>query len=150
MKQKILFFSLFLLVFTACKKDPETDYLPIDIEKITQYLADNNIEAQKLESGLFYIIEKPGSADKPNVNSTVTVSYKGRLLTGEVFEEKTFQTFGLQNLIEGWKQGIPLVGSAGKVRLFIPSPLAYKGNWAGTIPPNSPLIFDITLHYFSN
>lgn len=150
MKQKIIFLSLLLLALTACKKESETDYLPIDIEKITQYLADNNIEAQKLESGLFYIIEKQGGAEKPNLNSTVTVSYKGRFLTGEVFEENTFKTFGLRNLIEGWKQGIPLVGSAGKVRLFIPSPLAYGSQGSGTIPPNTPLIFDITLHYFSN
>lgn len=148
--KKIVFISFLLLTTLAsCKKDSTPDYLAIDIEKITTYLEEKGLEAQRLESGLFYIIEIPGSEQKPVSSSTVTVSYKGSLLNGDVFDEGSFFTAPLNNLIEGWIQGIPLVGAGGKIKLFIPSPLAYGSNATGSIPANSPLIFEVRLHYFS-
>lgn len=148
-KKSLILLLLSLMAF-ACKKDDKTDYLPIDIAKIEAYLAENNLQAERLESGLFYIIEIPGGAAKPSASSTVTVSYKGMLLDGSVFDEGTFFTAPLSNLIEGWIQGIPLIGASGKIRLFIPSPLAYGGVARPNIPANSPLIFEVKLHYFSN
>lgn len=148
--KKIVFISFLLLTTLAsCKKDSTPDYLAIDIEKITTYLEEKGLEAQRLESGLFYIIEIPGGEQKPVSSSTVTVSYKGSLLNGDVFDEGSFFTAPLNNLIEGWIQGIPLVGAGGKIKLFIPSPLAYGSNATGSIPANSPLIFEVRLHYFS-
>lgn len=148
--KKIIFISFLLFTtFASCKKDNTPDYLAIDIEKITTYLEEKGLEAQQLESGLFYIIEIPGGEQKPVSSSTVTVSYKGSLLNGDVFDEGSFFTAPLNNLIEGWIQGIPLIGAGGKIKLFIPSPLAYGSNATGSIPANSPLIFEVRLHYFS-
>jgi len=148
-KKFILLFFISFSLF-SCKKESETDYLAVDIEKITTYLNDNNLVAQKLESGLFYIIINEGGTDKPTATSTVTVSYKGSFLGGGVFDQGSFFTSPLNQLIEGWIQGIPLVGAAGKIKLFIPSPLAYGSGGRDSIPPNTPLIFEVTLHYFSN
>lgn len=148
-KKLILLFFISFSLF-SCKKESETDYLAVDIEKITTYLNDNNLVAQKLESGLFYIIINEGGTDKPTATSTVTVSYKGSFFDGDVFDQGSFFTSPLNQLIEGWIQGIPLIGAAGKIKLFIPSTLAYGSGGAGSIPPNTPLIFEVTLHYFSN
>lgn len=150
MKKLFLISILLLTTFVSCKKENQTDYLSIDIAKISQYLDEKGITAQRLESGLFYTIEIPGGEQKPTANSTVTVSYKGSLLSGEVFDEGTFFTSPLYNLIDGWIQGIPLIGAGGKIMLYIPSPLGYGSSPTGSIPANSPLIFEVRLHYFSD
>jgi FKBP-type peptidyl-prolyl cis-trans isomerase len=85
------------------------------------------------------IIEK-GNDSHPVASSTITVNYKGYYLDGDVFDEGQFFTAPLSNLIEGWKEGIPLIGEGGKMKLIIPSHLAYNDRVRA---------FDITLHYFS-
>lgn len=137
-------------MLSSCKKDETSDQLNIDIKKIEDYLFDHSLDAQKHESGLYYIILQPGGNDKPTKNSSITVSYKGTLLNGEVFDENEFFTSYLSYLIEGWRLGIPMIGSGGKIKLFIPSTLGYGDKASGSIPANSVLIFDITLHYFSD
>ncbi|HAD33478.1 MAG TPA: FKBP-type peptidylprolyl isomerase, partial [Chitinophagaceae bacterium] len=54
-------------------------------------------------------------------------------------------SFGLDGLIVGWQEGIPLIGAGGKIKLYLPPSLAYGSNANGNIPANSSLIFDIDL-----
>lgn len=121
-----------------------------DQQLITEYLTENNIEAESLESGLHYVItDSYGLAPGPSLSDEVVVSYKGYLLSGLVFDEPDEQiSFPLENVIEGWQQGIPLFAKGDKGKLFIPSALGYGGNPppGAPIPANAVLVFDIELH----
>jgi len=73
------------------------------------------------------------------------VRYKGQLLNGFVFDETKEKpaTFPLKRLIKGWQTGLPFCREGGKIRLIIPSNLAYSIRNLNVIPPNSILVFDI-------
>ncbi|CAN5281284.1 hypothetical protein BH11BAC6_BH11BAC6_12830 [soil metagenome] len=99
--------------------------------------------------GIYYKILKEGSGSYVSVNDTLTVFYKGSLFSsGFMFDETTNEpvTFPLNRLIKGWQLGLSLCKVGGTIRLIIPSGLAYSiRNRASTIPPNSILVFDITV-----
>jgi len=101
----------------------------------------NNLNGQFTSSGLYYKIIESGSAAHPDTNSNVTVAYKGYFLSGAIFDENDYTTFKLNNLIEGWKEGIPLIGEGGEITLLVPSHLGYGDN--------AVRAFDITLHKFT-
>lgn len=133
-----LFISLFLL---SCGSDAKT-FISID-----EYIELNELAVKETASGLKYIIEIPGSDEKPNINSSVTVKYKGYRTDDFVFDS-SFDgiNFPLSNVILGWQEGIALFGKGGKGVLFIPSALAYGSAGRGAdIPPNTDLIFDVEL-----
>lgn len=101
-------------------------------------------------SGLQYIIVNPGSAVKPTEIDTVEVNYAGTLLDGTEFDSSYKRgepvKFPLNGVIKGWIEGIQLIGEGGKIKLFIPSELAYGAQQAGPqIGPNSTLIFTVEL-----
>lgn len=156
-----------VLLLSACEEqqnpflpDPVEDRLEEDIATIEAYLAENNITAERHETGLFYRImdEGEGSA-MPTPNSEVLVHYKGYLLEdGSVFdetdgfdeeEERDAQLFSLSGTIDGWRIGMTLIKKGGKIQLFVPSNLAYKNIERPGIPPYSILIFDIELVNFN-
>ena len=92
-----------------------------------------------------------GAEAKPG--DTVTVDYTGAVAaTGRIFQSSldTGQTvsFGLNQVIKGWTDGVPGMKVGGTRRLVIPADQAYGANPpAGSgIPANAPLVFDITLH----
>lgn len=124
-----------------------------DREDILNYLQENNLTAEEDPSGLFYIIEKPGSVARPDSFSTVTIHYKGELLNGDEFDT-TYDndvplTINLQSTIRGWTIGIPFFKLKGGGTLLIPSGLAYGRQRRTGIPSNSVLIFkDIELVSF--
>lgn len=145
----LAFFVISLAFGCNKKKDNYNAQLEADIALIEQYLIQNHIEAQRLENGLHYFIHRQGSDPKPGPNATVTVSYTGKLLNGEIIDKDDFVSFNLQNLIKGWRIGLTLIGTNGRITLFIPSTLGYGNNAMPGIPANAVLIFDLTLHYFS-
>ena len=102
------------------------------------------------EDSLAYFIVEPGDTARPTATSTITVNYTG--YTTETAEQVIFDQstgspleFPLDQLIEGWQQGIPLIGRGGKMRLYIPADLAYASNQAANLCPNSDLVFFVTL-----
>ena len=142
----IVSFVLLSLLITSCKKDvnqPEIDHGIIEA-----YALDNNLDGQYTSSGLYYVIIDDGNSDHPDINSTVNVDYKGYHLDGEVFDENTNLTYGLSGFIKGWVEGLQLIGEGGKIKLIIPSDLAYGSNGSGSIGKNEVLAFDVTLNYF--
>jgi FKBP-type peptidyl-prolyl cis-trans isomerase FkpA len=140
------------LLFVSCNREPilsPEEQLAKDIGIIEQYLADNNLVAEKLESGLHYIILDEGRVDeKPGPQDQVEVKYKGYFTSGEVFDQtdgdRTIQ-FYLSQVIKGWQQAVPLLNRGGKGLFFIPSGLAYGNNPPSGIPANAVLIFEIEL-----
>ena len=102
--------------------------------------------AYKEFNGIYYSIMKEGSGRHVSVTDTVTVFYRGTLLDGPLFDETKDKpaTFPLRRLIMGWQVGVPLAKVGGKIRILIPSNLAYSIRTRGAkIPPNSILIFQI-------
>ncbi|KAF0237877.1 MAG: FKBP-type peptidyl-prolyl cis-trans, partial [Chitinophagaceae bacterium] len=68
------------------------------------------------------------------------------LMNNTVFDASaTPITFPLANVIEGWKIAIPLVRAGGRIKMVIPSALAYSCVGTNGIAGNSPLFFDVTL-----
>lgn len=120
--------------------------------KEAAFLAEN---AQKdgvitTESGLQYRIIQEGTGPAPLATDTVQVHYKGSLLNGVVFDSSYDNEepveFSLSDVIDGWAEGIQLIGVGGTYELFIPSDLAYGTEGVGSlIPPYSTLIFEVKL-----
>ena len=105
-------------------------------------------------SGLQYLILQQGEGRAhPGARSQVTVHYHGTLTDGRVFDSSVERgepvTFGLNQVIPGWTEGVQLMVAGEKRRLFIPASLAYGDGSAGIITPGSALIFDIELIEFS-
>lgn len=102
------------------------------------------------ESGLQYMVLKSGSGTvHPAANSRVKVHYHGTLIDGTVFDSSVDRgepiDFGLNQVIKGWQEGLQYMVEGEKIRLFVPSTLAYGKNGTGPIPPSSVLIFDVEL-----
>lgn len=115
---------------------------------ILEYIATNNIDAQKTESGLYYVIDKEGNGARPNPASSVTVAYQGFLLDGTVFDQSDAEgiTFDLNAVIAGWTEGLQLFKEGGEGTLIIPNELGYGiTGIPPTIPGGAVLIFDIKL-----
>jgi FKBP-type peptidyl-prolyl cis-trans isomerase len=164
MLRKLVPITLLLLIIVSCAKTdaPDAiDYSSIDKKIIEDYLtAHNDTTAQSTASGLYYIIQRSGASSHPNINSIVSVNYKGYLTNGTVFDSSASGIplkYVLGGLIAGWQEGLQLIGTGGKMTLFCPSALGYGsepqtrkvgGVKQTIIPANSVLIFDLELVKF--
>ena len=87
--------------------------------------------------------------NSPTAKDHVKVHYHGTLIGGNIFDSSVDRgqpiSFGLNQVIEGWTEGLQLMVVGEKTRLFIPSELAYGNKPAGKIGPGSMLIFDVEL-----
>jgi FKBP-type peptidyl-prolyl cis-trans isomerase FkpA len=118
-----------------------------DIRQIEDSIAAGKTDAIKNEQGVYYTIMKEGTGRQVSVNDTVVAHYKGYLFSdGMVFDQtkENTATFPLRRLIRGWQIGVPLLKVGGKIKLVIPSDMAYSiRTRAAKIPPNSILVFEI-------
>ena len=148
MKQ-LLSTLLVLTLFISCSKDTKTvtDYTAKNEQEIKDYLAKNNLTAQRSTSGLYYIINEQGTGTQPTAASNVTVAYKGYFTNGNVFDQSKAEgiSFGLNQVIKGWTEGIPYFKAGGSGVLLVPSHLGYGSTNNGPIPGGSVLIFDVKL-----
>jgi FKBP-type peptidyl-prolyl cis-trans isomerase len=123
-----------------------SNQVAVDEEKITQYLTEKNISAQKDSTGLRYILHTNKGGVRPTAANCVQVNYQGALLSGEVFDAGEGAAFPLSRVIPGWQFAIPLLGVGDSATFFIPSGLAYGPEGIqGAIPPDAILVFDVAL-----
>jgi FKBP-type peptidyl-prolyl cis-trans isomerase len=110
------------------------------------YCTANNIMYTEHASGILYEVMAPGLSTQPTLANTVLVVYTGKLLNGNQFDASANPVpIPLNGVIEGWKIGIPLIKKGGRIKMVIPSSLAYGCKGEGSIAPNSPLYFEVTL-----
>lgn len=91
-----------------------------------------------------------GTGKEATAGATVTVDYTGALAADGTIFESSIDTgqpaaLSLKSVIKGWQEGIPGMKEGGKRRLIIPADMAYGSSGSGSIPPNAPLVFDVTL-----
>ncbi|MCL2191011.1 MAG: FKBP-type peptidyl-prolyl cis-trans isomerase [Treponema sp.] len=105
---------------------------------------------RQTESGLQYVVLEQGDGERPSATDTVIVHYEGMLTDGTVFDSSILrgspEVIPLEMVIPGWTEGIQLMNVGGRIRLYIPSGLAYGARGAGqVIPPFATLVFTIEL-----
>ena len=103
-------------------------------------------DAQKTSSGITYKVLRPGTGSThPARTSRVTVHYTGWTADGKMFDSSVMKgaaaTFGLDEVIEGWTEGVQLMVEGERARFWIPAGLAYQGRQG----PQGMLTFDIDL-----
>jgi hypothetical protein len=115
------------------------------IERV--HMGDTSNFESNFKDDVFFYIMKEGNGKLVSINDTVVAFYKGYLLgDNSVFDQTKDKpaTFPLNRLIKGWQIGVPLCKVGGKIKLIIPSNLAYSiRTRAAKIPPNSILVFEI-------
>nr|WP_321239640.1 FKBP-type peptidyl-prolyl cis-trans isomerase [uncultured Tolumonas sp.] len=134
----------------AATKKAETD-AKSSLEKGKKYLEDNAKKAgvTVTQSGLQYEVLKMGTGEKPKASDVVRVHYLGTLPDGTKFDSsydrKEPAEFPLDHVIPGWTEGVQLMPVGSKFKFTLPAALAYGEQGAGTIPPNSVLVFEVEL-----
>ncbi|RMM62705.1 Peptidyl-prolyl cis-trans isomerase [Pseudomonas savastanoi pv. glycinea] len=101
-------------------------------------------------SGLQYQIIKKADGAQPKPTDVVTVHYEGKLIDGKVFDSSVERGSPIDlpvgGVIPGWVEGLQLMHVGEKIKLFIPSDLAYGAQSPSpAIPANSVLVFDLEL-----
>ena len=120
-------------------------------EEGEKFLAENALKEgiHVTESGLQYEVLKMGRGKKPAATDRVKVHYHGTLIDGTVFDSSVERgeptSFGLNQVIAGWTEGLQLMPVGSKFRFYIPQELGYGSRNAGSIPPYSTLIFEVEL-----
>lgn len=107
-------------------------------------------DAEVTKSGLASKVLQAGTGtEHPTKTSRVTVHYSGWTTDGKMFDSSVKRgkpiTFGLNQVIKGWTEGLQLMVVGEKRRLWIPEKLAYKGV---ANRPQGMLVFDVELISF--
>jgi FKBP-type peptidyl-prolyl cis-trans isomerase len=105
---------------------------------------------QTTPSGLQYQVVVMGKGVKPKATDQVTVHYHGTTIDGKVFDSSVERgspaTFGLNQVISGWTEGLQLMPEGSKFIFYIPQELAYgERSPSEAIKPYSVLIFEVEL-----
>lgn len=119
----------------------------IDRNIILNAVKNKEIDTTGSVEGVYYHMLKEGTGDYVAVTDTVTVYYRGTLLKDGTEFDRTKDkpaTFPLKRLIRGWQLAVPKTRVGGKIRMFIPSGIAYGiRSRSKAIPANSVLVFDV-------
>ena len=151
MKNLFLVSTIFTMIISACSQAPNIE---ANLNQAEAFLEKNllNSDVIEVEPGLQYMVlgSFEDSSLHPNLSDTITADFHGTLIDGSVFwssiEIGEPLTIQLSQLIPGCQKIISVMQEGDFWRAFIHPDLAYGKEGRPTIPPNSVLIFDITLH----
>lgn len=148
----MLIIVLGLIVSFFVRNNANNEAAKVNVAKAAEFLQNNKQVEGVIEtaSGLQYQVLTVGQGEvNPKANSKVKVHYHGTLLDGTVFDSSVERnepiSFGLNQVIKGWTEGLQLMVVGEKTRLFIPATLGYGNSTTGKIPAGALLIFDVEL-----
>ena len=151
--KKLLYSFVAILILVSCKKQHDNACSPAspksEASSIAAYCNANGIAYTVDTNGIYYQVVNPGTGAKPDMSSTITVTYSGSLLNGQ--EIDTTHTLvpltnPLNQFIEGWQIAIPYIQQGGHIKMVIPSSLAYGCTGIqNVVPSNAPLYYDVIL-----
>lgn len=165
--KKYLILSILLFLIYSCNSDDdqqelvEFDFTYTQAEKdaekawIENYIEENEIPAISTASGLFYVIEQQGEGLYPEEEDTViahfitTIPETGEEISRSNRENNPHGTaLVLNQLLPGVKEGFLLANEGSIITMIVPSFLAFgkQGNFDGTIPPQTTIMFDFELN----
>jgi len=140
------------------------EQLLIDDQIISTYLRENNIEAERTSSGIYYHTLKPGAGMPAQWGDSVAVHYTGKILDGKTFDSSLYrdEPFGVRigttSLITGWTELLQLIPKGEKAIFYLPSGLGYQESGSTqtiimngasysieSIPPNAILVFEVEM-----
>ncbi len=147
MKYSLLAFAFIFLISCADDDNDLVDYTEVNEQEIQAYITANNLDATRSNSGLYYVVYEEGTGTRPTEISNVTVAYTGYFIDEEIFDESNSSgvSLNLNEVIEGWKEGIPHFKEGGNGILLIPAHLAYGISGSGRIPGGAILIYEVNL-----
>jgi FKBP-type peptidyl-prolyl cis-trans isomerase len=141
-KYSLFFIVLISFLISSCNK--ETLSGPED-DQIENYIKTKNITVtEKTTSGLRYILTKTGTGASVKKGQYLNVNYVGKFLTDKKFDSGNFDfQLGAGRVVAGFDEGIAKMKVGEKATIIFPSALGYGAGGQGSIPGNSPLLFDI-------
>lgn len=124
------------------------DAYKLENEEFLRELAERE-GIKTLPKGILYEVMQEGAGKSPSTNSLVSVFYKGKLISGKVFDDNTRQgypdAFRLRDLITGWQIALTQMHVGDKWRIYLPAEMGYGSRGTHGIPGHSVLIFEIEL-----
>ncbi len=152
MKNAIVILSAVLLIAGGCRIDGDnncvTKTVASEQAKMEALAVSQGMTYIQHSSGLLYEVITPGAGMTATSTSKIYVRYVGKLADGTIFESLTDHTqtgWVLGGMIGGWQIAVPLIQEGGKIKVVIPSSLAYGCGFRSGIPSNSILYFEIDL-----
>lgn len=137
-----------LLALASCLSTPEDPFnsrLQKDVATIDAYLTANSINAIEDVSGVRYSVEVQGTGYVPRLSDKVSFDYTGKILNGSVFQTSSLSQINISELIVGFKVGLTQIPVGSSATFYIPSGYGYGTQGQTNIPPNSILVFEVTL-----
>ncbi len=138
--------------FQAKQAAERTAHADKALEEGKAFLAANKNKpgVKELPSGVQYKVITSGSGKQPKATDSISAHYRGTLLNGEEFDSSYKRgqpaTFGVNQVIKGWQEILPMMHEGDKWEIYIPAEMAYGAQGAGgNIGPNETLTFEIEL-----
>lgn len=162
-------FSNFIIEVDLIELKTEEEIYYEEVEKIQNYISENEIDAESYPNGLYHVQIEENSGKIPNSSSQVQFHFTRKYLDGTVIETtvgddpvQLYLNLGNNNLVEGLEEGILLMREGETAEFIMPSRLAFgksvqvipqqlRETWAenGEInpltKPYSPVIYEIEL-----
>lgn len=150
--KKLLILLSTVFIFITCSKKNDNHCTPVKPEseagEMTAFCNAQGITYTVDSNGIYYQVIDQGAGMTPNLNSVVTVTYKATTLDGNVVDDNTTTPVvqPLNQFIEGWRLALPYIQQGGRIKMILPSVLAYGCTGiSNKVPPNAPLYYDIVL-----
>ncbi len=152
---KYTFYFLTFILCASCSlndnsnntSNANVDFTAVNDTEIQAYIEANNLTAEKTDTGLYVVIDNPGTGKQPTITNNVTVAYRGYFTDNRTFDEspEAGVSFNMNRVILGWQEGIAKFKEGGSGMLLIPSHLAYGNQGTRGIPGGAVILFDINL-----